>query len=201
MKVFVMAMLLLAAACAKKDESATRVVMETDAGAVTLELYTDKAPATAANFLNYVDEGAFDGSHIYRATREDNDPSIAIVQGGLWRAWEDGLDADYTPPLPPVVHETTEATGISHTDGVISMARVEPGSASSEWFINVGDNPSLDYGGARNPDGQGFAAFGKVVDGMDVIRNINAAPTREGDDFAGQILAEPIEIKSVKRVQ
>lgn len=201
MRFLILAVALLAAACAKNEETAaTRVIMDTDAGMITLELYPDKAPATVANFLKYVDEGAFDGSHIYRATRADNDPGIAIIQGGLWKPWEEGMDEDYVAPYPPVEHETTELSGLSHTDGVISMARVEPGTATSEWFISVGDNLSLDYGGDRNPDGQGFSAFGKVVAGMDVVLSINAAPTRDGEDFAGQILVEPVEINSVTRL-
>ena len=201
MRLIIALCLLYAAACAKNEETVTtRIVMDTDAGMITLELYPEKAPATVANFLKYVDEGAFGGSHIYRVTRADNDPDIAIVQGGLWKPWEDGMDEDFAAPSPPVEHETTEMSGLSHTDGVISMARVEPGTASSEWFINVGDNLSLDYGGARNPDGQGFAAFGKVVAGMDVILSVNAAPTRDGEGFAGQLLADPIEINSVTRL-
>jgi len=202
MRMLILAIALLAAACAKQEETeTTRVIMDTDAGMITLELYPEKAPSTVANFLKYVDEGAFDGSHIYRATRAGNDPSIAIVQGGLWKPWEEGMDADYVAPYPPAAHETTQASGLSHTDGVISMARVEPGTATSEWFISVGDNLSLDYGGTRNPDGQGFSAFGKVVAGMDVIQSINAAPTRDGEDFAGQILVDPIEINSVTRAE
>ncbi len=201
MRVLMIAIMLLAAACAKKEAETTRVILDTDAGMITLELYPEKAPATVANFLKYVDEGAYDGSHIYRATRSDNDPSITIIQGGLWKPWEEGMDEDYVSPYAPVEHETTQTSGLSHTAGVISMARVEPGTASSEWFINVGDNTSLDFGGERNPDGQGFAAFGKVVSGMDVITSLNAAPTQEGEGFNGQLLVEPVEIKSAARVE
>ncbi len=201
MRLLALAFMFLAAACAKEKTENVRVTMETSAGAITLELYADRAPATAANFLQYVDQGAFDGAHIYRATRPGNDPLISVIQGGLWKPWEEGMDADYAAPYPPVAHETTEMTGLSHTDGVISMARVEPGTASSEWFINVGDNPSLDFGGTRNPDGQGFAAFGKVVAGMDVVRAINAAPTGPGEGFAGQVLAERVEIRNVRRAE
>ncbi|MEO1137173.1 MAG: peptidylprolyl isomerase [Pseudomonadota bacterium] len=197
MRQFFLLIFVLVAACARSE--APRIVIETSAGAITLELYSDKAPATAENFLRYVDAGAFDGAFFYRVTRPDNDPSITVIQGGLWAPWTDGMDEDFEAPFPPVIHETTELSGLTHEDGFISMARVAPGTASSEFFINVGDNPSLDYGGARNPDGQGFAAFGRVVDGMDVVRAIYQAPTRDGDGFAGQILSEPVEIKTVKR--
>ena len=192
-------LLLAVAACARSGEDAPRVVMETSAGAVTLELYPDKAPVTVDNFLRYVDEGALDGGAFYRTTRPDNDPMINVIQGGLWAPWRDGMDKDFTAPFAPIAHETTDVTGLTHADGVISMARGEPGSASSEFFISIGDNRSLDFGGARNPDGQGFAAFGRVVDGMDVIHAIHAAQTREGEGFEGQILANPVEITSVKR--
>lgn len=187
------------AACAKDTPENPRVVMETGKGAITLELYPDQAPLTVANFLRYVDEGALDGGAFYRTTRPDNDPLITVIQGGLWKPWEEGMDEGFEPPFAPVAHETTELSGLSHDNGVISMARDAPGTASSEFFINVGANPSLDFGGERNPDGQGFAAFGKVVSGMDVVAAIHAAPAQEGEGFAGQILAEPVKINAVRR--
>ncbi|MCK5748085.1 MAG: peptidylprolyl isomerase [Oricola sp.] len=191
--------LTVVAACVKPAPENPRVVMETEKGEITLELYPDKAPLTVANFLRYVDEGALDGGAFYRTTRPDNDPMIAVIQGGLWKPWEEGMDEDFEPPFPPIAHETTEVSGLTHGDGVISMARDQPGTASSEFFINVGANPSLDFGGERNPDGQGFAAFGKVISGMDVVAAIHAAPAQEGESFAGQILAEPVTINSVRR--
>lgn len=197
MRIFICLAFLFLAACGRSEPP--RIVMETDAGAITLELYPEKAPATVENFLRYADEGAFEGAFFYRVTRPENDPSITVVQGGLWAPWTEGMDEDFEAPFPPIVHETTELSGLTHEDGVISMARVEPGTASSEFFINVGDNPSLDFGGTRNPDGQGFAAFGRVVDGMDVVRALYQAPTRDGEGFEGQILREPVAINSVKR--
>lgn len=193
--------LIAIAACAREAPENPRVVMDTDMGAITLELYADKAPLTVANFLRYVDDGAFDGAYFYRTTRPDNDPMITVIQGGLWKPWEEGMDDDFEPPFPPIVHETTELSGLTHGDGVISMARDEPGSASSEFFISVGANPSLDFAGERNPDGQGFAAFGKVIGGMDAVKAIHAAPARDGDGFEGQILADPVNIISVRREQ
>ena len=199
--VLALAALCLAASCAERAADAPRVVMETDAGAITLELYPDKAPLTVANFLHYVDEDALDGGSFYRTTRPGNDPLITVIQGGLWAPWEADMDEGFAPPFPAIAHETTELSGLSHGDGVISMARSEPGTASSEFFINVGANPSLDYGGERNPDGQGFAAFGKVIGGMDVVNAIHAAQAQPGEGFEGQILVEPVKINSVRREQ
>ena len=178
-----------------------RVDLVTERGVITLELATDKAPLTVANFLHYVDEGALDGGSFYRTTRPGNDPLITVIQGGLWAPWEADMDEGFAPPFPPIAHETTELSGLSHGDGVISMARSEPGTASSEFFINVGANPSLDYGGERNPDGQGFAAFGKVIGGMDVVNAIHAAQAQPGEGFEGQIFVEPVKINSVRREQ
>ena len=160
--------------------------------------YAEKAPVSAANFLRLVDGGHLDGGMFYRVVNYANDkgsPKIEVIQGGLNE--EEG-------PFPPIVHETTEQSGILHTDGVISMARGDVGTATTEFFIVIGDQPALDYGAVRNPDEQGFAAFGKVVSGMDVVRAINASPANgpsDSDYTKGQILTEPVEIVSVKRVQ
>jgi len=190
---------LAVAACGKADEKGVRVVMETSAGAIVLELYPDKAPISANNFLRYIDQGHYAGAHFYRTTRPDNDPMIEVIQGGLWAPFREDGDEDFSAPLPPIAHETTQASGLTHEDGVISMARSEPGSASSEFFITIGDNHELDFGGERNPDGQGFAVFGKIVDGMDAVRAINAATTRGGEGFDGQLLTEPVAIISISR--
>ena len=101
---------------------------------------------------------------------------------------------DQAPPLPPIVHETTRQTGLRHLDGTVSMARAQPGSATAEYFVCIGDQPELDFGGGRNPDGLGFAAFGRVVEGMDVVRALHA----RGE--ADQYLAQPIRVRSVRRV-
>ena len=126
----------------------------------------------------------------YRVVRQDNQPDkkvkIEVVQGGLG-----GESSE--KELPPIAHETTNRTGVLHKDGTLSMARAEPGTASSEFFICVGDQPELDFGGKRNPDGQGFAAFGKVVKGMDVVRRIQSLPDEK------QILKEPVRITSFVR--
>jgi peptidyl-prolyl cis-trans isomerase A (cyclophilin A) len=154
-------------------------------GEIVVEVYPGQAPVTARNFLDHVEKGTYTNSFFYRVVRLDNQPmnpvKIEVIQGGLFD--EDKLDT-----IPTIPHESTQATGILHTDGVISMARMEPGSASTEFFICIGDQPSLDFGGGRNPDGQGFAAFGKVIRGMEVVRAIQALP----DD--GQYLLEEVRI-------
>lgn len=189
----------LGMAGAVRAEAAPRVVMETALGLIVIELYPEKAPVTVANFLRYVDAGRFAGASFYRVVRPDNDNNpavITVIQGGL------NLPDDAPSPFPSIAHETTAVTGLKHTDGVISMARGAPGTASSEVFICIGDNPALDHGGARNADGQGFAAFGRVVSGMEVVRAINAlretAPTEDAY-MRGQILMRPVAIAAVRR--
>lgn len=171
------------------DRSATReVIMETSLGNIVLELEMEKAPVTAANFLSLVEKGVYNGAIFYRVVRMDNQPlspvKIEVIQGGLFH---DSLINLYET----IPHENTGQTGILHTDGVLSMARMEPGSASTEIFICLGDQPSLDFGGERNPDGAGFAAFGRVIDGMDVVHRIQALPD------SGQYLIKPLSIDSV----
>lgn len=163
----------------------TLVRISTEYGNIIVEIYPDKAPVTVANFLEHVEKGTYTNSCFYRVVRMDNQPfnevKIEVIQGGLF-------DEHLLDTIPAIIHETTEKTGILHTDGVISMARMEPGSASTEFFICIGNQPSLDFGGKRNPDGQGFAAFGKVVEGMEVVRSIQALPDE------GQYLVEKVKI-------
>lgn len=174
--------------------------IRTEAGDLLVRLADDAAPVTVGNFLAHVDAHGYAGASFYRVVREDNQPDdavrIAVIQGGLGFAAE--------PPLPPIPHEPTSTTGLAHRDGTISMARREPGTASSEFFVCVGDQPELDFGGRRNPDGQGFAAFGHVEAGMDVVRAIHRGATGEATDargrFATQLLAEPVRILSVERL-
>ena len=153
-----------------------RVVVETDMGTFELDVDIDRAPVTAANFLRYVDGGHYDGGSFFRTVHADNQPNdsirIAVVQGGRNR----DSAAESFPPIPL---ERTSETGITHRNGTISMARGGPDTATQSFFICIGDQPSLDFGGMRNPDGQGFAAFGTVVAGMDVVRAIHAAPYEE----------------------
>lgn len=187
---------LLAAPLVAAAPGPVRVRMQTELGVIVLELQADKAPITVANFLAYADRHLLDGGTFYRTVspKNDNNPAtISVIQGGL------NLDDS---PLPAIAHETTKVTGILHTDGVISMARGAPGTAGSEFFICLGDNPALDFGGARNKDGQGFAAFGRVVEGMDVVRKIHEAPTLTNADdpyMKGQMIEKPVIIQKLSR--
>ena len=167
-----------------------RVVVETDLGTFELEVDTARAPVTATNFLRYVDGGHYDGGTFHRTVHEDNQPNdsirIAVIQGSRNR---EAAEASF----PRIALERTSATKITHQDGTISMARGGPDSATHSFFICIGDQPSLDFGGKRNADGQGFAAFGRVVDGMDVVRAIHRAP------YEAQRLAPPVRIMRVYR--
>jgi peptidyl-prolyl cis-trans isomerase A (cyclophilin A) len=166
------------------------IAIETEAGTIRVELDPQHAPATVANFLRYVNEHFFDGTAFYRAVTLDNQPTnpikIEVIQGGA---------NDSKQTYPPIALERTSLTRIKHTDGTISMARNSPDTATSEFFICVGDQPALDEGGLRNPDGQGFAAFGHVVAGMDIVRRIQHAPVQ------GQMLTPPVVITRMSRVQ
>jgi len=149
------------------------VIMKTMLGNITLELYPKNAPITVANFERYIQENRFTGASFYRTVtlknQSHNKVKIQVIQGGL--------DKDHDPRMhSPIPLETTKETGLHHLNGTISMARDKPNTATSEFFICIGDQPSLDYGGKRNPDGQGFAAFGKVIKGMDVVRKIQKQP-------------------------
>lgn len=172
--------------------------MVTELGEIRLELYPSRAPLTVANFLRYVDEGRYEGACFYRAVRADNQPQspvkIEVVQGGL------GMD-EHPNKLEPIPHEDTDRTGLRHLDGTISMSRLEPGSSNSEFFICTGNQPELDFGGRRNPDGQGFAAFGKVRSGMEAVRAIQAQATGGGmPPVQGQWLLRPVGILEVRRL-
>ncbi len=170
--------------------SNTRVVIETEAGEIHVALEDERAPGTVANFLRYVDAGMYDGGRFHRVVRMDNQPNdtirIEVIQGGvnLERMTENGA---------PIPLQRTSVTGLRHLDGTISMARFQPDSAVSDFFICIGDQPDLDFGGVRNPDGQGFAAFGQATQGMDVVRTIQAGATD------GQTLIFPARINSIRR--
>jgi peptidyl-prolyl cis-trans isomerase A (cyclophilin A) len=164
--------------------------MKTERGDLEIEVDPVKAPVTAANFLQYVDAGRYDGGGFHRSVRLDNQPGksalIEVVQASV----KPELSASDYAPIPL---ERTSKTGLRHLDGTLSMARDGADSATSDFFICIGDQPSLDFGGKRNPDGQGFAAFGRVLRGMDVVRRIQGAPSD------GQRLTPPILILSARR--
>ncbi|MCK4941025.1 peptidylprolyl isomerase [candidate division WOR-3 bacterium] len=189
---FVFFVSLIISGCGNRHDTAPAVLLQTELGDIVVVIDVVSAPITARNFLRYVDEDRFKEAFFYRVVRLDNQPhndvKIEVIQGGIGF-----VESDLR--LPPIVHENTEKTGLLHKDGVISMARREPGTASSELFICVGDQPELDFGGKRNPDDQGFAAFGRVIQGMDVVRTIH------GQSADGQTLISPVRISGFKRVK
>ena len=168
------------------------VEIVTTAGRIVAEIYTERAPITADNFMEYVDAGMFDGGSFFRSVRMDNQPNdsvrIEVIQGGTPPSVRDRL-------RPSIPLERTSTTGLAHVDGALSMARGGPDTGRSQFFVCIGDQPSLDFGGNRNPDGQGFAVFGRVVEGMDVVRRIQMGAVEE------QQLLEPVLIERVSRVQ
>ncbi len=169
------------------------VIFETSLGAITIEVNVAKAPVTAANFLKYVDEDWYDDGRFHRTVRPDTETNtthpIQVVQAGRKRG--------PGPGWPAVPLERTRDTELKHVDGAVSMARVggRPDSAGSDFFVVIGDNPALDFGSPRNDDGQGFAVFGRVVSGMDVVKAIQASPVRPGT----QSLDPPIRIVTASR--
>jgi len=181
---------------AAQPAAATRVVFETDLGTFAVEVDLAHAPVTAANFLKYVDGGFYDGGYANRAVRPDNttrhDVEIQVVQFQVVRARQ-------PEQLPPIPLERTNVTGILHTDGVISMARAGPDTARGSFSVVIGDQPSMDFGGARNADGQGFAAFGRVVSGMDVVRKIQQSHTGAAGAYGTETLDPPIAIVKAYR--
>jgi peptidyl-prolyl cis-trans isomerase A (cyclophilin A) len=177
-----------------------RVRLETDAGNIVLQLDGRHAPVTTANFLAYVDQHRFDGITFYRASRTPHRTGQGFIQGGIRR--------NAMLALPPIEHEPTSRTGLHHVDGTISMARLEPGSAMGDFFIVAGAMPSMDAGHRRpssgNADDQGYAAFGRVTEGMDVVRHILAAPTvanAGAGAMRGQMLERPVTILRAVRAE
>jgi peptidyl-prolyl cis-trans isomerase A (cyclophilin A) len=172
--------------------SPVRVVLQTERGAIELELDVARAPLTVRNFLAYVDAGLYEGGAFHRTVKPDNQPNspvkIEVIQGGA----DPAREARFFPPIPL---ERTRVTGLKHLDGTLSMARDAPDSAQGDFFICIGAQPELDFGGKRNPDGQGFAAFGRVVKGMDVVRAIQQAPAK------GQQLTPPVRLLRATRKQ
>jgi peptidyl-prolyl cis-trans isomerase A (cyclophilin A) len=169
-----------------------RTVVKTALGDFVIAVDANIAPLTVANYLSYVDAGLLDNGAVYRIVTQANQSpetkyKIEVVQWGM------NLPDEKPAPFKPIVHETTKQTGLHHLDGTVSMARNGPGTATAEFFICIGAQPELDFGGHRNPDGQGFAAFGRVVEGMETVRAIH----KRG--VANQYLEMPIAIASVRR--
>ena len=188
----ILAVAIAAAAVAQAPDRPQRVVVafETGKGTIDVEVDGARAPVTAANFLRYVDGGFFDGGTVNRAVRPDNtvrhDVEIQVIQFQI-------DEARSRHELPPIPLERTSVTGLTHVDGTISMARGGPDTATGSFSIVIGDQPSMDFGGRRNPDGQGFAAFGRVVKGMDVVKKVQKSAAE------GQTLKPPVKITKVSR--
>ncbi len=170
-------------------QDTVRVVINTSLGEIEAELYAEKAPVTVTNFLRYIDAGLYSNSSFYRVCTPENeatrDVKIEVIQGG---------NVERSKAFEAIRLETTRQTGISHEDGMLSMARTgEPHSATSHFFICIGPQPELDFGGKRSADGQGFAAFGKVTRGMDIVKKIQQGANER------QRLKEPVAILTIKR--
>lgn len=171
-----------------------QAVITTSLGNIEIELYSEQAPVSVSNFIRYIEAGAFSNGRFYRVVRLDNDngsQKIEVIQGGANTEFKD---------FAAIPLETTKQTGITHLDGVLSMARGAPDTATSEFFICIGAQPSLDFGGLRNPDGQGFAAFGRVTKGMHIVRKIHLirdALEVEDNYVKGQMLAQPVTISNM----
>lgn len=169
------------------------VVITTAVGEIELELYPEQAPKTVAAFLSYVDSGFYSRCSFYRVLNDDNQPSNApkssLIQGGIWRT-----KFQKAGKLSGIPHETTQQTRLTHSSGTISLARTAPGTATTEFFICIGNQPGLDFGGENNPDGQGYAAFGKVVKGMEVVKAIYKKPEND------QSFRPPVDIISIERL-
>ncbi len=194
-------LLLLATAPARADTPApagVRVLLETGAGPITIEVDIVRAPVTAANFLRYVEEGRFDGTSFYRALTFPGRPDLGLVQGGI--------RGDPKRARPAIAHEPTSRTGLKHGDFTVSMARTAPGTAQGDFFITLGAFPSLDaqpgQPGDAAADRDGFAVFGRVVDGQDAVRAILSSavsPTAGEGAMKGQMIADPVPIVRARR--
>jgi peptidyl-prolyl cis-trans isomerase A (cyclophilin A) len=182
--------LLVAGLASAGEDKSIRVRIETDQGNIEVELYAKSSPNTVANFMKYVDGRFYDGGQFHRTVTPGNQPDnkvkIEVVQAGI-------NPEKMKDEFPAIKLERTRDTKLSHRDGMISMARDGPDTATSDFFICIGDQPELDFGGKRNPDGQGFAAFGRVTTGMDVVKKIQQSPAD------GQTLKPAVKIKRIVR--
>jgi peptidyl-prolyl cis-trans isomerase A (cyclophilin A) len=171
---------------------ATTVILHTTQGDIRIALETERAPITSRNFLAYVDAGRFDGIRFYRALKADDSGRDGLVQAGL--------QGNIRNAFPPIPHESTVVTGLTHKDGAVSMARGIPGSARGDFFIIVGGMPN--YDGVPDGGDPGFAVFGRVTSGMNIARRMLRAPrakTASNPRMQGQLLAEPVTILTARR--
>ncbi len=170
-----------------------RVTIKTSRGVIVVELEAQKAPLTSANFLRYVDAHAYDGGSFFRAARDPNDPKEGTIVGA---------PAPKIRPFPPIAHESTTKTGLRHLNGTLSLGRFDPGTATDNFFICVGAQPYLDAHPGAPGDNLGYAAFGQVVEGMEVVEKILSLPTNGATKFAdqrGQWLKPPVRILDMRR--
>ena len=177
------------------QDGQVRVAVKTSKGMITLVLEAAKAPLTTRNFLRYVDAKLYDKSTFYRVSHVSNAPDHGLVEGGL--------RGDPKKVLKPVAHESTTKTGLTHKDGTVSMARRAPGTATADFFIVVGDQPGFDADPSGQGDKDGFAAFGQVVEGMDLVHAImemKVSPTAGVGAMKGEMLSPPVPIISMRRI-
>jgi peptidyl-prolyl cis-trans isomerase A (cyclophilin A) len=200
MRALIFAFALLAGTASQAPDTRPNpvVVFETEKGTIGMEVDVAHAPITAANFLKYVDGGFFDGGSVIRAVRPDNtvrhDVEIQVIQFEI-------NPERRRERFPPIPLERTGVTGLAHLDGTLSMARAGPDTATTSFSIVIGDQPEMDFGGRRNPDGQGFAAFGRVIRGMDAVKAIQASPTGPGGPYKTESLTPPIKVLKAYRRQ
>ena len=175
--------------CNQPQYKNPHILINTQFGDIEVELFPEQAPKTVTAFLSYIDSGFYTNSSFYRVLKAEELPTnnnTGIIQGGIWQTKPDKLIV-----IPGIEHETTRQTGLTHESGVISLARATPGSANTEFFICIGDQTQLDYGGDGAEDGHGFAAFGKVFKGMPIVRKIQARNS-SGDKFDEKIIIKKI---------
>lgn len=188
-KNFVILNILLLSIIPVYSQKPVHCLVKTSLGDIGIELYPEKASNTVKNFMTYVDKCLYDESSFFRVCNPANEAGreirIEVIQGG--NVSEENL-------FDPIPIETTRQTGIKHDSGVISMARDTPNSAQSSFFICINKQPELDFGGKRNPDGLGFAAFGKVTKGMEIVKKI------QKQEDKGQFLVNPVIIYTIQRI-
>lgn len=188
------AALAAAPAWAQAQPARTRVRLQTDKGVIVAELADDRAPVTVANFLHYVDTGRMDGALFYRAAHAPGAPAVGFIEGGV---------KDPAKLFPPIAHESTLATGLKHRDGTLSMARFAPGTAAGDFTVICGEAPQMDAHPEWPGDNVGYAAFGQVIEGMEVVRAILALPTGGpalNPEMAGEMLNPPVAILAARRM-
>lgn len=177
--------------CKPRSYTEPHVLISTSFGDIEIELYQTKAPRSVAAFLSYIDSGYYAKSAFYRVLRTEGltGDNSGMIQGGAWQNNDPRIAA-----VPGIPHESTQLTGLTHTTGMVSLARTKPGTAGTEFFICIGDQTQYDYGNEHNGDREGYAAFGKVIKGMKVVREIQNEKTN------GESFTPVITIKSIRRL-